>query len=150
MIFLTLAKVSFMMNLISIVWGVTALMLILIILIQKGKGGGLSAAFGGAGGGGLLGTKTGDFLTWITISLAVMFLLLTLVMVKFYRPTASEGLESAPVAPITAPVKIPATDVETKTDEAIPAASDVPTEEAADLMDALTEEAPAEAPAKTE
>jgi preprotein translocase subunit SecG len=134
------------MNLVSIVWGVTALMLILIILIQKGKGGGLSAAFGGAGGGGLLGTKTGDFLTWVTISLAVMFMLLTIVMVKWYRPTATEGLESAQQAPITAPVEIPAAPA----GEAIPAGANATTEEAADLMDALTEEAPAEAPAKTE
>jgi len=32
----------------------------------------LSGAFGGGGGaGGLLGTKTGDFLTWVTISLEI-------------------------------------------------------------------------------
>ena len=145
MMFLTLAKVSFLMNMVSIVWGAIALMLILIILIQKGKGGGLSAAFGGAGGGGLLGTKTGDFLTWVTISLAVLFLMLTLVMVKWYRPTGSEGLESAP-APITAPVEVPAIDVETKTDEAIPAGSVTPAEEAVPVEEAE----PVETPEKTE
>ena len=93
MMILTLAKVSPLMSFVGIVWGVIAVALIFIILIQKGKGGGLAAAFGGAGGGGLLGTKTGDFLTWVTISLVIGFLLLTIIMVKFYVDTGSEGLE---------------------------------------------------------
>ena len=93
---LTLAKVSPLMGFIGIVWCCIAVALIFIILIQKGKGGGLAAAFGGAGGGGLLGTKTGDFLTWVTISLVITFLLLTLVMVKFYKDQGSEGLEGTP------------------------------------------------------
>ena len=97
----TLAKVSPLMGFIGIVWSVIAVALILIILVQKGKGGGLSAAFGGAGGGGLLGTKTGDFLTWVTISLVVLFLLLTVIMVKWYKDTGSEGLEGEKTPPPT-------------------------------------------------
>ena len=93
MMIFTLAKVSPLMGFVGIVWSVIAVTLILIILVQKGKGGGLSAAFGGAGGGGLLGTKTGDFLTWVTISLVILFLLLTIIMVKWYKDTGSEGLE---------------------------------------------------------
>ena len=73
-----------------------------------------------------------------------MILRNALVMVKFYRPTASEGLESAPIAPVTSPIEVPTTDVEVKTDEAIPTGSAVPVEkEAADLIDALTEDVPA-------
>jgi preprotein translocase subunit SecG len=39
---------------------------------------------------GILGSKTGDFLTWVTIVLVGIFLSLALVMAKFYRPTVSE------------------------------------------------------------
>jgi len=78
--------------------------LILMILIQKGKGGGLSSAFGGGMAGGILGTKTGDFLTWMTIGLAALFLFLAGVLVKFYRPSIGQVSEEAtPVS--TAPAE---------------------------------------------
>lgn len=78
--------------------------LILMILIQKGKGGGLSSAFGGGMAGGILGTKTGDFLTWVTIGLAALFLFLAGVLVKFYRPSVGQvSGETTPVA--TAPAE---------------------------------------------
>ncbi len=91
---LLLAKVSPVMWFVAILWVFVALVLVLIVLIQKGKGGGLSGAFGGAGAGGLLGTKTGDFLTWVTISLAAMFLLLAIIMAKFFRPIPSEDFQT--------------------------------------------------------
>lgn len=72
---------SFIMNVIMVAWIGVCVILGLVILIQKGKGGGLSGAFGGAGSGaGLLGTKTGDFLTWVTISLVGLFFLLAIIM----------------------------------------------------------------------
>ncbi len=102
MIDLTLvAKVPFIMNVVMVVWVFVAIALILIILIQKGKGGGLSGAFGGLGAGGLLGTKTGDFLTWVTICFVVAFLGLAVLMVKYYKPSESTGLD---VTPVTAPL----------------------------------------------
>ncbi len=67
---------------------ICCLALVLIILIQKGRGGGLSASFGGGGGGGLLGTKTGDFLTWVTIGLVAIFLSLAVFLAKYYKPAA--------------------------------------------------------------
>ena len=97
MMILPLAKVSFLMNSIMVVWVIIAVLLILIILIQKGKGGGLSAAFGGGGAGGVLGTKTGDFLTWVTIGLVMLFLFLGVVLVKFYVPETSEQLRQTSV-----------------------------------------------------
>ncbi len=97
MIDLTLvAKVPFIMNVVMVLWVFVAIALILIILIQKGKGGGLSGAFGGLGAGGLLGTKTGDFLTWVTICFVVAFLGLAVLMVKYYKPSQSTGLEVTP------------------------------------------------------
>jgi preprotein translocase subunit SecG len=84
---------------------ICCLALILIILIQKGRGGGLSAAFGGGGGGGLLGSKTGDFLTWVTIALVAMVLGLAVFLAKYYKPApaSAPGLESPPALQQSAP-----------------------------------------------
>lgn len=90
------------MRLVAVLFVLCALLLILIVLIQKGRGGGLSAAFGGGGAGGILGSKTGDFLTWVTIGAACLFLLLAMVMAKYYRPSAAD-LESAAATPPGAP-----------------------------------------------
>jgi len=116
---LPLASVTFIMKVAAVLWLFVAICLILLILVQKGRGGGLSGAFGGAGGAGsLLGTKTGDFLTWVTISLVVLFLLLAIVLVKFYRPVSSEDLsqtpqtaaqQQAPEMPVQQP-QVPASD----------------------------------------
>jgi preprotein translocase subunit SecG len=96
MIIHSIAAVSLFIGFVSVVWLIVALMLIGIILIQKGKGGGLGGAFGGAGGGGgLLGTKTGDFLTWVTIGLVFLFFFLAILLVKYGKGTAPDGL-SAP------------------------------------------------------
>jgi preprotein translocase subunit SecG len=82
--------VSFFMNFVAIVFVICAVVLMLVILIQKGRGGGLSAAFGGGLASGILGSKTGDFLTWVTIALVGVFLMLAVVMAKFYRPGISD------------------------------------------------------------
>ena len=80
--------VSFIMNVVAVLFVTCCVSLVLMILIQKGRGGGLSGAFGGAmAGGGVLGSKTGDFLTWVTIGLVGLFLTLAVVMAKFYKPT---------------------------------------------------------------
>jgi preprotein translocase subunit SecG len=82
--------VSFFMNLVAIVFVICAAALMLIILIQKGRGGGLGAAFGGSLASGILGSKTGDFLTWVTIAMVSVFLTLAVVMAKFYKPGISD------------------------------------------------------------
>jgi len=91
-----LLAVGFIMKVVAVLFVVCCLSLILIILIQKGRGGGLSGAFGGAMASGILGSKTGDFLTWVTIVLVGVFLTLAVVMAKFYRPDVSEFGENAP------------------------------------------------------
>ena len=108
-----LAAVPFVMKIVISIWAVAAVVLTLIVLIQKGKGGGLSSAFGGLGSS-LLGTKTGDFLTWVTIGIVSVWLLLSIVTAKWFRPQVSEYLQSeqAPAAPVTAPA--PAIPLEAK------------------------------------
>ena len=87
------------MNFMAVLFVLVCVVLILVILIQKGRGGGLSGAFGGGGmAGSLLGSKTGDFLTWVTIVLVGVFLLLAVILARFYRPAQQNyGASSAPV-----------------------------------------------------
>jgi len=85
-----LAAVPLVMKVVAAIWMLCCAFLVLVVLIQKGKGGGLSATFGGGGAGGVLGSKTGDFLTWFTIALVCVFLGLSVVMAKFYRPAVSD------------------------------------------------------------
>jgi preprotein translocase subunit SecG len=66
---------------------VVCVMLILLILIQKGRGGGLSGAFGGVGSYSPFGTKTGDALTWATVILTGMDLLIAVLANYAYRPS---------------------------------------------------------------
>jgi preprotein translocase subunit SecG len=90
-----LLAVSLIMKVVAVLFVVSCVALILIILVQKGRGGGLSGAFGGAMASGILGSKTGDFLTWVTIVLTGIFLTLAVVMAKFYRHGVSDyGMES--------------------------------------------------------
>ena len=88
--------VSFIMNVVAVLFVVSCVSLVLIILIQKGRGGGLSGAFGGAMASGILGSKTGDFLTWVTIVLVGVFLTLAVVMAKFYKPSAASDYDVSP------------------------------------------------------
>jgi preprotein translocase subunit SecG len=92
MLMLPLAKISMMWTLFATLWTLLAIGLVLIVLIQKGRGGGISAAFGGGGANSLLGTKTGDFLTWVTIGLVTVLLVGAVVMGKYMRPQGSSGL----------------------------------------------------------
>lgn len=113
-----IAKVSFIMHVLAFIWLVSALILILIILLQKGRGGGLSGAFGGGGmAGGLLGSKTGDFLTWVTVGLVGVFLLLSVTLAKFYKPS---GITQVGNGPATQGQQAP---VDTPPGEALPAES---------------------------
>ena len=91
-----LLAVGFLMKMVAVLFIICCIALILIILIQKGRGGGLSGAFGGAMASGILGSKTGDFLTWVTIVLVGIFLGLAVIMAKFYKPDVSEFGEDTP------------------------------------------------------
>ena len=85
-----LPTVGFIMTVVAVLFVIFAVALILVILIQKGKGGGLSAAFGGGMASGILGSKTGDFLTWVTIVIVALFLTLAVVLAKWHKPSISD------------------------------------------------------------
>jgi len=87
---LPILAVGILMKLVAVLFVLVSVVLILVILVQKGRGGGLTAAFGGGMGGGLLGSKTGDFLTWVTIVLVAVFLTLAVLMGRFYRPSVGD------------------------------------------------------------
>jgi preprotein translocase subunit SecG len=105
MTILPFLAVSFIMKIVAAIFLISAVALILIILVQKGRGGGLSAAFGGGAAGGILGSKTGDFLTWVTIVLVGVFLTLAIVMAKYYKPSEDFGVDIPP--PVTVPRELP-------------------------------------------
>jgi preprotein translocase subunit SecG len=91
---------GFIMNLLAVIFVIGSVVLILVVLIQKGKGGGLSGAFAGGMASGILGSKTGDVLTWLTISVASLFIIVALVLDRWWRPSTS-GPASRTAAPIT-------------------------------------------------
>jgi len=91
---------SFIMSIIAGLFVIASVVLVLVVLIQKGKGGGLSGAFAGGMASGILGSKTGDVLTWVTISMASVFIIVALVLDRWWRPSTS-GPESRTPAPIT-------------------------------------------------
>jgi preprotein translocase subunit SecG len=114
---LPLLAVGILMKFVAFLFVVVCLVLILVILVQKGRGGGLSGAFGGGMASGLLGSKTGDFLTWVTIGLVAVFLGLAVLMARFYRPSVRYGTE----APAPTGQSAPAT-----TQQAAPAPAEQP------------------------
>lgn len=72
-----------------------SLLLIGLILLQKNRGAGLSGAFGGVGGHSAFGTKTGDFLTWVTVGLVAVFLLLNIAGNYAFVPEKEKKKEPA-------------------------------------------------------
>ena len=86
----------------AIFYAVVAILLMIVILLQRGKGVGLAGAFGGSGGHTAFGAKTGDFLTWLTIIMAGILLLATVILNYVFVP-------SAPALPTTTPPANPPT-----------------------------------------
>lgn len=96
--------------LIKIAMFTVALFLIVLILLQRGRGGGLAGALGGMGGQSAFGTKAGDMFTRITSGLALFWILLCIVGLKYLSQTedrfdsaagskataSEESIESAP------------------------------------------------------
>ncbi len=88
---LPLLAVGLVMKFVAALFVLVSIILILVVLMQKGRGGGLSGAFAGGMASGLLGSKTGDFLTWVTVGLVSVFLVLAVLMARYYRPQVRYG-----------------------------------------------------------
>ena len=88
---MTLLAFSFWQWIIGLGMVFCCLLLILIILGQPGSSGGLAGAFGG-GGGAAFGARTGDAFTWITVSLALLFLFLAVIGNYTYQPRTGPSL----------------------------------------------------------
>jgi preprotein translocase subunit SecG len=138
------------MLILAVTWGVyflatlfvlVCLLMMGVILIQKPRGGGLAGAFGGAGGSAQspFGAKTGDFLTWFTVSCFVLFILLAISLVWTSRPpTAEADPANTTQAPANAPA-VPPVDTTTP-----------PPEPAVEFPDTQPTTQPAGAPATPE
>jgi preprotein translocase subunit SecG len=91
---------GFVMSILAGLFVLGSVVLVLVVLVQKGKGGGLSGAFAGGMASNILGSKTGDILTVVTISVASLFIVVALVLDRWWRPTTSGPSLQGP-APIT-------------------------------------------------
>jgi preprotein translocase subunit SecG len=86
----------------AVVFAVLAIALMGVILLQRGKGVGLAGAFGGAGGHTAFGAKTGDALTWGTIVLAVLLLIVAILLNYLFQPI-NPTIGQTPAAPPVPP-----------------------------------------------
>jgi preprotein translocase subunit SecG len=95
---------TFFMVLLVVIDVFTALLLVGAILLQKSKDEGLGIAFGAGGmGESLFGSRTGNVLTKITIALAVIFLIDTMLIVKL----SSRGIRRSIVERVPARESVP-------------------------------------------
>jgi preprotein translocase subunit SecG len=85
---------SWVPSLLNIAVLLLGIFLILLVLIQRGKGGGLAGAFGGVGGSSAFGSRAGDLFTRITITVAGIWILLTMIQVVVVQHVAQAEDES--------------------------------------------------------
>jgi len=142
---------SILISLLLIVEVLSAFLLVVVILAQKSKDQGLGMAFGSGMGESLFGSRAGNVLTRMTITLATVFMLTTIVLgILFAKGKGAHtgsvmdkaGALPAPVAP-AAPMAAPAPA------SALPSAAPQaePSAPMALQMDAGGELAPVDAPA---
>lgn len=128
---LTLAMNQYVLGALMVVFLVICALVILTILVQRPQGGGLAGAFGGGSGSGqtAFGTKTGDALTVLTISMFVVYLAGAIVL-GFGTRAAVHPAQTTISAP-GSPDSIPATQPGTAPAGTAPApATDVPANQA--------------------
>ena len=94
-----------MINLILGIHIVASLLLILIVLMQSAKGGGLGGAFGGITET-AFGSRAGTFLTRLTTTLAVLFMITSLTLAVLSGKKRASVMEKEPIVETT-PEKVP-------------------------------------------
>ncbi|MEI7836089.1 MAG: preprotein translocase subunit SecG [Planctomycetota bacterium] len=82
---------------------IICVLLIFVVLLQKGRGGGLSAAFSGMGSS-AFGTRVGDVLTWVTIVMTALFLVLATAVTLRFKP-ASAAADAPTFIPAQMPIR---------------------------------------------
>lgn len=138
---LTLALNSVMSNLLVVFFLVVCVTMILVVLIQRPQGGGLSGAFGSGGGSSgagqtAFGTKTGDVLTWTTVSMFVVYIIMAMILNFTARPVDP----NANIIPEASSTQTePSLPAETPAENAAPAPVDFPAEDPADANGNPTE-----------
>ena len=152
--------VSILKSVLLIVEVLAAFLLVVVILAQKSKDQGLGMAFGSGMGESLFGSRAGNVLTRMTITLATVFMLTTIALgVLFARGKGGSGsvmdrAASQPMAPAAppAPAQAPAPMMPGEEPVALPveapsAPMDLQMGAGGDLAPAEAPAAPAEAPA---
>lgn len=86
-----------MITVLSVLLVVICLALIGLILVQRGKGGGL-VALGGSGVEQAFGTHAATLAQKATAVLAILFLVVTIVLAKMYRPESAVKKEPGTTA----------------------------------------------------
>jgi len=108
----------------------TCLFLICLILIQRGKGGGLAGAFGGVGGSSAFGTKSGDVFTRVTMIVASVWIVLSMISVVLYNQggqsawgndASASASKEVSTRSVKGKGKVPATGVSRPSTDAAPA-----------------------------
>ena len=117
-----------MQTILAVLFVLVCVLLIGVILLQKGRGGGLSGAFGGAGGHSAFGTRTGDMFTWVTVVLMGLFITLSVLCVKVFRPPGMTNARAQ--APAGAPAEMPSEETATPPATAAAPAAEVPAQTA--------------------
>ena len=145
--------VSILKSVLLIVEVLAAFLLVVVILAQKSKDQGLGMAFGSGMGESLFGSRAGNVLTRMTITLAAVFMLTTIALgILFARGKSGSGsvmdrAASQPMAPAAplAPAQAPAPMMPNEEPVALPV--EAPSAPMELQMGAGGELAPAEAPA---
>jgi preprotein translocase subunit SecG len=105
---------SILISVLLLVEVLAAFLLIVVILAQKSKDQGLGMAFGGGMGESLFGSRAGNVLTRMTITLAVVFMVTTILLgILFARGSTGGGSvmdradREVPLAPALPPQAAP-------------------------------------------
>ena len=109
---------SILISILLIIEVVSAFLLVVVILAQKSKDQGLGMAFGSGMGESLFGSRAGNVLTRMTVTLAVVFMVTTILLgILFARGSTGGGsvmdradrqLPAAPALPAQAAPQMPA------------------------------------------
>ena len=80
---------SILISILLVIEVVSAFLLVVVILAQKSKDQGLGMAFGSGMGESLFGSRAGNVLTRLTITLATVFMVTTMVLAVLFSRTGS-------------------------------------------------------------